>query len=108
MKALAFLLIVINFQAFADQKSPDWFCVDESGKRDDNVIWSCGVGEAPSESLARADALREAFNEFKAICAYSSDCSLNNIITEPKRLSCIHSADRWKCYRLISVTILEN
>ncbi len=108
MKKSVFLLslILVSFSSFAD-KAPEWFCESESGKRDDNVIWSCGVGEGTSESMARADALREAIGEFRTICQYSADCSLSNIITEPKRLSCVHDSAGWKCYRLISVTILE-
>ncbi len=105
--SLCLLQLLIVMPALADQKPEQWFCVEESGKRDDNVISSCGVGEGPSEGMARTDALREAFNEFKTICAYSADCDVNQVITEPKRLTCYHEKGYWKCYRLISVTLLE-
>ena len=98
------ILILILSVAHATPKE-QWFCLEESGKRDQNVIWSCGVGEAPSESLARADALREAMKEFKTICEASADCSTQHVTVEPKRMTCLEMKDRWKCYRLIEVKL---
>lgn len=95
--------LLLSFNAYAE----DWFCLTDSGKRNDNVISSCGVGEAPSESLARTDALNQAIAEFATICKWSSDCAGKQKSVEPKRLTCKQTKDRWKCYRLIEVTIGE-
>jgi hypothetical protein len=101
MKMILIIILSISHAASKEQ----WFCTDESGKRDKNVIWSCGVGEAPSESLARADALKEAMKEFRTICEASRDCSTEHVIVEPKRMTCLEMKDRWKCYRLIEVRL---
>lgn len=100
------LMIMLIFPIMS-HAGESWFCIDESGKRNDNVISACGVGEAPTERLARADALNQAIEEFATICKWSDDCVGKPRSVEPKRMTCKESAKGWKCYRLIEVTILE-
>lgn len=91
--------------AIAEEKVDQWFCRDESGKRDGNVLWACGVGESTGEATARAQALENAFNEYHVICAESADCDKNKVTVEPKRLTCTETfgGRLWKCYRLIEI-----
>ncbi len=100
------ILLILSFSVHAEDK-PNWFCTEESGKREGNVLWACGVGEAPSESVARADGLREAISEFRVICQASVDCNMEQVTVEPKRMTCTHEKDRWKCYRLIEVVMVH-
>jgi hypothetical protein len=99
MKTLIFLLL--SLQAHAD----DWFCTEESGKRDGNVIWSCGVGESTMENEARKRALLDAMDEFQLICQMSADCQGRRTIVEPKRMTCKPYNGHIKCYRMIEVTL---
>lgn len=113
---VSLLLSLLISMAFGAEQNPSWFCIDESGQRNGNVLWACGVGEAVTESAARQEALEAAFHEYHAICAESSNCQKKPTI-EPKRLSCIESkitkppslmyesgiVKWWKCYRLIEV-----
>lgn len=96
----------ICFPAYGGDK-PQWFCTDESGKRQGRVIWACGVGESIDEASARRQALNNAIEEFKTICELSSDCNGKKKVVEPKRLTCVESfgGRLVKCYRLIGVTL---
>lgn len=92
--------------AAADQ----WFCTDESGKRDGNTIMACGVAEWTDEGTARKKALEAAIEEFETICEISSDCKHNKFNIEPKRTTCIKDQEHkglMKCYRLIVVTLVN-
>jgi hypothetical protein len=109
-KLILMVLLVGSFYGHAEDKAKPkeaWFCLDESGKRDGDILWACGVGEAPSESLARADGLREAMNEFKTICQASVDCDANHVTVEPMRMTCTEGTKGWKCYRLIEVVMIH-
>lgn len=108
MKTLI-ILILMGFGGLvhAEGKPENWFCLDESGKRDGDFLLACGVGEGPSESLARADGLREAMNEFRTICQASVDCNMDQVMVEPKRMTCTHTGGAWKCYRLIEVVMIH-
>jgi hypothetical protein len=84
----------------------DWFCESESGKRDDNVIWSCGMGDGIDEGTARKNALQAAIQEFDMICSLSSDCQGFRRSVEPKRTSCKQAASGvYTCTRLIVITL---
>lgn len=106
------MLVVFAFEAFA--KEPGWFCEEESGKREGNLIYACGVGEGHNEMAAREHALAHAINEFKSICELSSDCKGKSTIVTPMRMSCngepsknvlLRGTVNWKCYRLIVITV---
>lgn len=106
MRTIIIMLMLLSFKAMAaDQKADQWFCRDESGKRDANVMWACGVGEGLYENQARAQALREAFKEYHTICEESADCDMKQAVVEPKRLTCVETMQgrMWKCYRLIEI-----
>lgn len=100
MKTLIFMLL--SFQAHAD----DWFCTEEAGKRDGNVIWSCGVGESTTEDVARKKALLDAIEEFKILCSISADCEGRQTVVEPKRMTCKPFNGHTKCYRLIELHLI--
>lgn len=100
------LLLIFSSFSFADVKD-NWFCTSESGKRNGNVMWACGVGEGTNEPFARERALKNAFEEYRLICEESADCANRPVIVEPKRLTCREEGRLWKCYRLIEVRIVE-
>lgn len=104
MKTISILFVLfISSSAFATEQ---WFCTDESGKRDGDTVLACGVGESTTEDYARKRALTSAIYEFQTICDMSSECAGRPTSVEPKRLTC--SQDKqglWKCYRLIAVTL---
>ncbi len=103
-----FLITLLSSQI---ANASDWFCTEESGKRDGNTIMSCGVGDAVNdEGYARKKALQAAIEEFKTICDLSSDCRGKAKTVEPKRTSCApvpNLPNFVRCYRLIVVTIVE-
>lgn len=108
------ILLVLACEGIS-AKEPGWFCEEESGKRDGNKIYACGVGEAMDEMGAREKALETAISEFKLICALSVDCKDKPAIVTPMRMSCSHGAieiagwsagrSHWKCYRLIVIAL---
>ncbi len=102
---IVFVILILAGKVHADDQ---WFCVEESGKRDDNVIWACGVGEGKTEHRSRREALSEALAAFRTLCVASVDCDIANVSVEPKRLSCTENSKGWKCYQLIVVTIGKN
>lgn len=94
-------LIIVFFGSFAS--ADEWFCTEESSQRRGNAIVACGVGESPTESVARARSLAAAQAEFDAICNISYDCHGHQILVEPKRMTCKDG----KCYRLVQFTIQD-
>ncbi len=101
------MLFILSLFLIHAHAADSWFCTDESGKRNDNVIYACGVGESTYEHLARKYALDHAIEEFKTICDLSSDCRGRKITVEPKRMTCISNGPIIKCYRLIEVQIAD-
>lgn len=110
---MVFLFFIYTIWAFMSldnahaelKKADPWFCVDESGRRNDNVLWACGVAEDLNEGQARSRALRVAIEEYRTICEESLDCQ-KGVIIEPKRMTCVETKlGLWKCYRLIEVRI---
>ncbi len=103
------ILVACIFMHFS-VNAEEWFCTEESGKRDGNTIMACGVGEWTDEGEARKRALNAAIEEFGSICEISHDCAGKKRSVEPKRTSCTRSPDVkgfYKCYRLIVVTLLN-
>lgn len=99
--ALVFSLVCSN-SAFGDE----WFCSEESSSRSGHVFSACGVGEAPTESLARRVAADNTRNEFDALCAQDVLCKTHEISVNPKRQTCSQLKDgTFKCNRLIEYTI---
>jgi hypothetical protein len=102
MRKLLLCLLISSVSHARD----DWFCSQESGKRDGAVIWSCGIGDGLDESTAREKALNAAFREFEAICENSSDCQGRPRTVNPQRTSCRHdSRGFFTCTRLIVTTL---
>lgn len=102
MKSILFVILFIPSLSFAD----GWFCEDDAGKRDGNIIYSCGMGDDLDEAGARLKALKDALTQFDLICEASSDCYSRHRTVEPKRTSC-HRDPRGfiTCARLIVVTL---
>lgn len=107
MRTIIIIVIgMFSYEAFAwDKRMDPWFCSEESGKRDANVMWSCGVGEGLYEGDARNAALKSAFAEYHMICDESANCDTERAKVEPKRLTCIENPENhiWKCYRMIEI-----
>lgn len=97
---------MVPIKKTSPDEKPSWFCGEEAGMRNDNIISACGVGEGINETVARGFALQEAFNEFRMVCENSSDCKGHQILTSQKRQTCFVTQNgHWKCHRLIEVTI---
>lgn len=98
----AFLIFTSQISAAAD----GWFCENDASKRNDNVYWSCGVGESTTESLARTQALKMAIQEFLMVCEMSTDCNGKPRTVEPKRTSCTEGKSGIvKCVRMIEIRV---
>lgn len=115
MVVIWFLIFSFLSRSMADEK-PDWFCTSQSGKRDGNVLSSCGMGEAFNEPDARNYALRRAIMAYEYICRRSDDCKGHKLSIEPKRMSCYKAMEPdmfgemsmvWRCYHLLEVTISD-
>jgi hypothetical protein len=97
---LIITLLAIENYVLAD----DWLCTEESSVRIGGAygsIHSCGVGEAPNESQARANAFDSAKAEFDRVCSNSVDCHRNSVVVEPARTTCSKNQDGYKCYRMV-------
>lgn len=105
---LLFIILAILLASGKLHAADQWFCVDESAKREGNTLWVCGVGEGKTEHRSRYEALSEALGAFRSICLASADCDIVRVSVEPKRLSCTENSKGWKCYQLIVVTIGKN
>jgi hypothetical protein len=99
MKTLILLFLSLN--AYADQ----WFCTDEASSRSNNIIKSCGIGQAATEESARAKAFENARLEFRQVCNSSSDCIGRFIYSKPLRTECSQDSDGYKCYRMVQFRI---
>lgn len=85
-----------------------WRCVESSTEvRDDGVVAACGIGEGPSESVARSMALLNAKNEFSAVCSEDTLCGMHKYAVDPKRASCTVIDGSWKCYRMVVFRAVE-
>lgn len=99
------LLLTFLSLVHADD-SGSWMCEQTASKRNGSIIYSCGVGEGLTEGEARAQALRDAFREFNAICDESSDCKGRPKTVDPQRTSCKKDPKGYVvCYRLIVTTL---
>jgi len=95
------LVILIILTLVASRAQANWVCQEESIFRIDNIITSCGIGEDTSESVARKEADRDAYQLFSTFCKNSSDCNKQKIIVYPKRNECVTVPNGFKCYRAI-------
>lgn len=102
MKVL-FLVSSILYSSFS--MSASWLCREAASARNGDIINACGVGEANSESEARAKARDLAFEELDSICAKTPDCSNFEYVIQPLRTDCEKNAQGYKCYRGIEATI---
>src|ERR1700677_3408638 len=97
------LLLLLAFSQ--DVQADGWFCNDESSQRDGNVISTCGIGTHKDEAQARAWAMYNARNEFKAICNSSSDCIGHYFSMDPKRTECTQNGGIFRCVRMLAYTV---
>ncbi len=115
MKYTLFLFVMLlSFKAKATEAQDQWLCTSQGISRTANVFQACGVGEATSESRARAKALDSAMAEFTTVCNASADCDIKRVSISPQRMSCYQDkgtgflSGGWKCTRLIVVIIGGN
>lgn len=101
---IAYLLSTLPVEANAEEESVNWFCKEESSKRVDDTILSCGIGIGNDENEARLNAFENAKKEFAHVCSSSNDCNQANVYVEPKRTSCEIVGGQTKCYRLVAFT----
>lgn len=84
-----------------------WMCEETASKRSGHVIYTCGEGEGLTVGEARANALKDAFREFNALCDASNDCKGQPKTVEPQRTTCKKdSKGYYTCYRLIVTSLL--
>ena len=104
---MRYLLIILFFTQIVN--ADDWFCTQESGKREGTTLWSCGIGDGVDEGQAREHALSAAFREFHMICDNSADCAGRSVVVNPQRTSCTHDARGfWTCTRLLVSTLVKD
>jgi hypothetical protein len=78
----------------------EWLCEEASSVRTGEEILACGVGEGPTEEVARKKALVAAQLEFMEICGSSDDCKGRKSTSTPLRTTCTHpTPETVKCYR---------
>lgn len=106
MRTLFFLsMMFFSLPAFAKD---DWFCERESAERNGGVYNICGVAQSNDETYARSRALSAALGDFDKMCSESADCDGRPKTVEPGRTSCsVEANGLWKCYRMITITILH-
>lgn len=93
---LAGLVIGANICA-----SEMWLCSEDSSQIQGSQILACGIGEGPTESIARKEAFKNAKEEFTSICDTQTLCGEHKYHAAPSRSTCEKKDDGWKCYRLI-------
>jgi hypothetical protein len=78
----------------------EWLCEEASSVRTGDEVLACGVGEGPTEEVARNKALVAAQLEFMEICGSSDDCKGRKSTSVPLRTTCTTPAPGTvKCYR---------
>jgi hypothetical protein len=82
-----------------------WMCMEVATIREGNTYKSCGVGEAPTESEARAKARSNAIKEFQELCDISANCKDREFNITPLRNSCSKINNSFKCFRGIQFEI---
>ncbi|HLE10564.1 MAG: hypothetical protein A2504_14130 [Bdellovibrionales bacterium RIFOXYD12_FULL_39_22] len=84
-----------------------WLCKQVASiKLSTGLYNSCGLGVNSEESMARKLALKNAFDEFYALCNKSYDCKGHKLSFEPLRTDCEQQTDNnWKCYRGLQVDV---
>jgi hypothetical protein len=104
MKTLILILMMcVATNAFAGE----WFCMDESSEKIDNVVRVCGLGESQEEGPARIKAFKNAWEEFYQLCKSSTDCAGHHFNSKPLRTECDETDRGYKCYRMIEFTIIQ-
>lgn len=101
MKYVIFLSLFVS----SAHGSESWFCTTESSKIQGSSIYACGVGESHKESVARKEALKDAKDEFSALCDGSDDCHGKEVSMNPQRTTCELKNGIYKCYRLVVFSI---
>ena len=86
----------------------EWLCEEASSVRRGSEILVCGLGEGPTEDVARNKALVAAQLEFFELCGSSDDCKNHKAISSPLRTSCAPTASGGvHCYRGLSYQITQ-
>jgi hypothetical protein len=98
-------LLVFSLLIFSSNIHAGWFCEDAASEKNENIILTCGIGEAENEADARKNALKSAFEELDSLCEKSVDCKTMETLIEPQRSDCRKEKKIYKCYRAIQATI---
>ncbi len=105
LKSLFILGLLIPINGYTQDQ---WLCSQSSSElRGEGAIAACGVGEGSTEGLARKEALKDARNEFDAVCAAGTECALLRYSVEPRRATCEEKVGGWKCFRLVVFRVKE-
>lgn len=102
-----FLTLVLFIFFSSEESSANWLCRVAASERNGDIINSCGVAEAPTETEARANARKAAFEELNSICSQSPDCANFEYTIKPLRTDCEKTSSGFKCYRGIEATISD-
>lgn len=87
-------------------RASDWLCEEAASVRRGTEILACGVGEGPTEDVARKKALVAAQLEFLELCGSSDDCKNHKSISSPLRTTCSTlPSGQVRCYRGLSYQI---
>lgn len=103
MRALLILSLAFTHAALADE----WLCTEASAVRSGSTLTVCGIGEADSEGVARAEALKQAKKEFVSLCSASADCRNREADLSPLRTTCEKKDQKYKCYRGLKYEISD-
>lgn len=98
MRILMLVSALVSLNGYA---ADDWLCTSQASLVEGSRILACGVGEAATESGARARAFDSAREEFARLCGPGTVCEEQKHVIEPKRTTCAASSEGWKCYRLL-------
>lgn len=103
MRLFPLLLVCCSINTFGRET---WLCSSQASQIQGSSILACGVGEGSSESIARRNALLSAKEEFSGLCDANSECSLHRHSAVPGRTTCESNVGHWKCYRLVTYTVV--
>ena len=105
VKATIACAVMIGFGARAESEDY-WLCKSQASQRNGMSITACGTASAPSESLARSEALLNAKKELRTVCDESDDCRNHKLLVNPQRTECKKiDSESYQCWRAIEAEI---
>ncbi len=105
MRNLLWVTIIMLLMSVNAWPSDQWLCVEDSSQIQGSQILACGIGEGPTESVARKAALKSAQDEFSAVCDTQTLCGEHKYRAIPSRSTCEKTDSGWKCHRLVKYEI---